>query len=110
MGILFTIPDRMQHEQLDKKLPDWFWYNWPKTRYGGTFLFLHNQFTGKYDNAVWHGYRPFPLFFIEDRYKMVKGVCDQDYKLIDEALDAGFDINAPVGLKLPFNILGSFLL
>ena len=34
---------------------------------------------------------------------MVKGIWDQDYKLIDEALDAGFDINAPIELRRGLN-------
>lgn len=103
MGPLLAMPYVLNSEQLDMKLPAWFWDKWPKTFHGANLLFLHNMIFRLHDQAVWYGYRPYPLIFIESRYKMVRGVWEENYQLIDEALADGFDINAPADLRRGIN-------
>ena len=98
-----SIPPFIDYESFDLKLPAIIWEYWPKTSSGANLMFLHNLIFKFPTKAVWYSPRDYPLHIEESRFKMVKGVVEENYQLIDEALQEGFDINESADLKLGIN-------
>mmetsp|Transcript_15578 Transcript_15578/g.13619 ORF Transcript_15578/g.13619 Transcript_15578/m.13619 type:complete len:286 (+) Transcript_15578:13-870(+) len=93
----------MDLEQLDAKLPDFVWDFWPKTYNGTNLLFFHNKVFREFENQAWYGPKVGKIFFLDTRYKLVYAICNEDFDMIKEVYDQGYDFNSPLDFKRGLN-------
>ncbi|CAI2378080.1 unnamed protein product [Moneuplotes crassus] len=103
MGMTLIVPYMVDYEQIDAKVPDSIWELWPKTHNGINLRFIHNILIRDREEVAWYSPKVDTIFFSDNRYKLVYAICQEEYGMIQQVFDEGFDLNTPLDYKRGLN-------